>query len=65
MTGELAIDPALYELVMSSGALMDRMLCGRSSPIPEEPPVRRPGNPPGVRGPGPGGGEDGIGHRRT
>ena len=38
-TGELAIDPALYELVMHTGSLLDRLLC-RSSALPEEPPPR-------------------------
>jgi hypothetical protein len=38
-TGELAIDPALYQLVMHSGALLDRLLCACSSPIPEAPPA--------------------------
>jgi len=46
-TGELAIDPALYELVMLTGALLDRLLCGHSSPIPEQLP------PPGPWAPAP------------
>jgi len=40
-TGELAIDPALHELVMCTGALLDRLLCGSSSPIPVELPAPR------------------------
>jgi hypothetical protein len=36
-TGELALDPALYSLVMTSAAVLDRLLCG-SSPIVEQPP---------------------------
>jgi len=39
VTGELAIDPALHELVMCTGALLDRLLCGLSSPIPAELPA--------------------------
>ncbi|HEV3076502.1 MAG TPA: hypothetical protein VHB47_18910 [Thermoanaerobaculia bacterium] len=39
VTGELAIDPALHELVMCTGALLDRLLCGPSSPIPVELPA--------------------------
>jgi hypothetical protein len=39
ITGELAIDPALHELVMCTGALLDRLLCGPSSPIPVELPA--------------------------
>jgi hypothetical protein len=38
-TGELAIDPALFQLVMHSGALLDRLLCACGSPIPEAPPA--------------------------
>ena len=38
-TGELAIDPALHQLVMCTGALLDRLLCGSSSPIPVELPA--------------------------
>jgi len=41
VTGELAIDPALHELVMCTGALLDRLLCGSSSPIPVELPAPR------------------------
>jgi hypothetical protein len=41
ITGELAIDPALHELVMCTGALLDRLLCGSSSPIPVELPAPR------------------------
>jgi len=44
-TGELAIDPALYELVMHTGSLLDRLLCRSSSPIPVEPPAPRPEAP--------------------
>ncbi len=58
-TGELAIDPALHELVVHSGALMDRLICGRSTPIPEVPPPRpRQVTPLHDRG-GDGGGEGG------
>lgn len=39
ITGEMAIDPALYELVMCTGAQLDRLLCGSSSPIPVELPA--------------------------
>jgi hypothetical protein len=35
-TGEMAIDPALYELVINSGALLDRLICACPSPIAEE-----------------------------
>jgi hypothetical protein len=45
-TGELAIDPALYELVMHTGSLLDRLLCRSSSPIPVELPAPGPEGPP-------------------
>jgi hypothetical protein len=41
-TGEMAIDPALHELVMNSGSLLDRLICGNPSPIPEEQAAMRP-----------------------
>lgn len=41
VTGELAIDPALHELVMCTGALLDRLLCGSPSPIPVQLPAPR------------------------
>jgi hypothetical protein len=44
-TGELAIDPALYELVMHTGSLLDRLLCRSSPPIPTELPAPRPEAP--------------------
>jgi hypothetical protein len=53
ITGELAIDPALHELVMCTGALLDRLLCGPSSPIPVElpaPPMAAPAATPAVTG---------------
>ena len=57
-TGEMAIDPALYELVMNSGALLDRLICGCPSQIPGEQwaPCRR--NPVPAAGPGGGAGGD-------
>jgi hypothetical protein len=50
-TGEMAIDPALYELVMHTGSLLDRLLC-RSSPLLAEPPQPRPEEPAGGRAAG-------------
>jgi hypothetical protein len=57
-TGELAIDPALYQLVMHTGALLDRLLCAGGLPIPEAPPAPVRGDPartPGAAGAAPGG----------
>jgi hypothetical protein len=59
VTGELAIDPALHELVMCTGALLDRLLCGSSSPIPAEPPAPRLPVPAGGGGGEAGGGGEG------
>jgi hypothetical protein len=38
-TGEMAIDPALRQLVLHTGALLDRLICARGLPIPEAPPA--------------------------
>ncbi|HXO43657.1 MAG TPA: hypothetical protein VN999_19575 [Thermoanaerobaculia bacterium] len=58
VTGELAFDPALLELVMCTGALLDRLLCGSSSPIPVELPAPRLPVPAGGGGEA-GGGDEG------
>jgi hypothetical protein len=54
VTGEMAIDPALYTLVMASATVVDRLLCAGVglSPLGEEPPAaeRRPEYEPGPRG---------------
>ena len=59
VTGEMAIDPALYTLVMASTTVVDRLLCAGVglSPVGEEPPAAelRSEPEPGSRG-GPAGG---------
>jgi hypothetical protein len=47
-TGELAIDPALHQLVMHTGALLDRLIRSRGVPIPEAPPAPARGDPAGT-----------------
>jgi hypothetical protein len=49
-TGAMVVDPALYQLVMASGALVDRLICACASPIDAQAPpdsaaepARRPG----------------------
>jgi hypothetical protein len=60
-TGELAIDPALYELVMHTGSLLDRLLCRSSSPISTKLPAPRPEAPTPVPAAGGAAGGDGEG----
>jgi hypothetical protein len=42
LTGEMAAEPALYQLVMTSASVMDRLLCAGSPPVPGgTPPLAR------------------------
>lgn len=54
VTGEMAIDPALYTLVMASATVVDRLLCAGVglSPLGEESPAAasRSGSERGARG---------------
>jgi hypothetical protein len=44
-TGELAIDPALFQLVMESATLVDRLICACGSPMPTVEPAACPRDP--------------------
>jgi hypothetical protein len=44
-TGELAIDPALFQLVKESATLVDRLICACGSPIAEDAAAASPRDP--------------------